>query len=94
MDDGVCGTVGSDGVLYFWDKEHKRRLKAMQRCTDSISSAAFNRDGSLVAYAVSYDWRFGVEGYNPDTMRSYIFLHQVQEDEVRPGPNLSSQRKR
>ena len=21
---GVCGAVGSDGVLYFWDEEHKR----------------------------------------------------------------------
>jgi len=81
---GTFITCGSDGVFHFWDKESKRRLKAMNRCHDSISCAGFNKDGSLLAYAVSYDWRFGVEGYNPDSMRSYIFLHQVQDSEVHP----------
>ena len=77
MDDEICGTVGSGGVLCFLDTEHRRRWKAMRRCNDSISCEAFSRDGSLAAYAVRYDWRFGVEGLNPDTVRSHIFLRQV-----------------
>lgn len=66
----------------------------MNRCDDSISCAAFNRDGTMLAYAVSYDWRFGVEGYNPDTMKSKIFIHQVQESEVRSNPGSTASRRR
>ena len=50
-------------------------------------------NGSRVAYAVTDDWRFGVESYNPDTAPYYTFIHQAREDDVRPGP-ISLHRKR
>eukprot|EP00210_Caulerpa_lentillifera_P007407 g7078.t1 len=81
---GTFVTCGSDGTFHIWDKESKRRLKAMERCNDSISCASFNADGSYFAYAVSYDWRFGVEYYNPDTMKSRILIHMVDDNEVKP----------
>jgi len=62
----------------------------MNRCDDSITCAAFNKYGSLLAYAVSYDWRFGVEGYNPDTMKSQILIHQVKEEEAKPGQSQNA----
>lgn len=86
--------LGSDGAFNFWDKESKRRLKAMDRCSDSISCASFNADGSLFAYAVSYDWRFGVEYYNPDTMKSRIFVHLVDDNEARPQSSIVGSRRR
>eukprot|EP00210_Caulerpa_lentillifera_P005952 g5687.t1 len=81
---GTFVTCGSDGSFHFWDKEVKRRLKAMERCNESISCASFNADASLFAYAVSYDWRFGVEQYNPDAKRSHILVHLVNQSDVQP----------
>ncbi|CAI5534726.1 unnamed protein product [Closterium sp. Naga37s-1] len=53
---GTFATTGSDGAYNFWDKDSKQRLKAMQRCSLPISCSAFNHDGTIFGYAVSYDW--------------------------------------
>ena len=41
------------------------------------------RDGSIYAYAVSYDWSRGYSEYNPTTAKNYILLHAPQEAEVK-----------
>ncbi|GMH40308.1 hypothetical protein BSKO_08212 [Bryopsis sp. KO-2023] len=79
---GSFVTAGSDGCYHFWDKESKRRLKAMERTNDSISCGAFNRDGSLYAYSISYDWSKGCQNHNTQTARNSIMLHPVVESEV------------
>jgi len=77
-------TCGSDGTFHFWDKDSKQRLKAFLRCPLPISDAKFNADGSLFAYACSYDWSKGVEGYNmQQPQKNYIFLHTTPEDEIK-----------
>jgi hypothetical protein len=47
---------GSDGSYHFWDKDSRMRLKGFSRCNLPISAACFNKDGSIFAYSVSYDW--------------------------------------
>ncbi len=42
-----------------------------------------SRDGSIFAYAVSYDWSRGYSEYNPTTAKNYIYLHAPQEGEVK-----------
>lgn len=79
-------TAGSDGAFNFWDKDSKQRLKAMGKCGAPIPCGNFNRDGSLYAYAVSYDWSRGYSEYNPATAKNYILLHQTQEAEVKSKP--------
>jgi len=76
-------TAGGDGTFNFWDKDSKQRLKAMARCNNSIPACCFNNDGSLYAYAVSYDWSRGYSEYNPTTARHYIMLHLTQDAEVK-----------
>lgn len=76
-------TAGSDGTYNFWDKDSKQRLKSMLRCNNSIPCGAFNNDGSLYAYAVSYDWTKGYAEYNPATAKHYILLHLVKEEDVK-----------
>ncbi|CAI5481063.1 unnamed protein product [Closterium sp. Yama58-4] len=79
---GTFTTAGSDGAYNFWDKDSKQRLKAMQRCSLPISCSAFNHDGTIFAYAVSYDWSKGAESHNPAVNKNYILLHATQESEL------------
>ncbi|CAK9216548.1 unnamed protein product [Sphagnum troendelagicum] len=83
-------TSGSDGAYHFWDKDSKQRLKAMQRCTQPIPCSTFNNDGSIFAYAVSYDWSKGAENHNPAQSSNYIFLHPTQDSEVKGKPRMTS----
>ena len=79
---GTFVTAGSDGAYNFWDKDSKQRLKAMQKANAPIPAGTFNRDGSIFAYAVSYDWSHGFSQHNPATARHHILLHPSQEAEV------------
>lgn len=87
-------TAGGDGTYNFWDKDSKQRLKAMQKCQYGadpapITCGAFNSDGSIYAYGVSYDWSRGFQSYNPSAMQPAILLHATQEAEVRRGAGLT-----
>jgi mRNA export factor len=60
---GTFSTSGGDGVINFWDKESKRSLKVLDLASKPIpiTSSAFNRNGSIFAYSVGYDWHKGHE---------------------------------
>lgn len=78
---GTFATCGSDGVVNFWDKDNKQRLKGFNAVQRTISAANFNTQGTLFAYASSYDWSKGsmhVQAGNE------IFIHYVNEEEIRP----------
>lgn len=48
----------------------------------SISTSAFNRDGTIFAYAVSYDWHKGHQGMTAG-LPNKIMLHTCKEEEVK-----------
>ncbi|KAK9473835.1 WD40-repeat-containing domain protein [Dipodascopsis tothii] len=83
---GTFCTVGSDGTFHFWDKDTKHRLKFHSvPMNPTISSAAFNRTGSIFAYALSYDWSKGHQMNNPQ-YPNVIRLHPTADDEVKGRP--------
>ena len=47
-----------------------------------ISTTAFNRNGNIFAYAVSYDWFKGHSGMTPGSPNK-IYLHSCKDEEVR-----------
>lgn len=53
---GTFSTAGSDGYLHFWDKDSRQRLESSASLGTPISSTCFNRNGSIFAYSLSYDW--------------------------------------
>lgn len=53
---GTLATVGSDGRYSFWDKDARTKLKTSDQMEQPITACAFNGDGQIFAYAVSYDW--------------------------------------
>lgn len=82
---GTFSTAGSDGTFHFWDKDAKHRLKGYPAVGGPISSTAFNRTGSIFAYAVSYDWSKGYSANTPQTPNK-VMLHPVGPDETKPRP--------
>ena len=69
----------------FWDKDSRQRLKAFGKANLPIPVGAFNRDGTICGYAVSYDWSKGSEHYNPRT--NHLLLHPVPESEIKSRNN-------
>jgi len=78
---GTFATTGSDGTFNFWDKDSRQRLKAFGKANLPIPVGRFNRDGTIFAYAVSYDWSKGSEHYSPRT--NHLLLHSVPEAEIK-----------
>ncbi|KAI9319224.1 WD40-repeat-containing domain protein [Dichotomocladium elegans] len=80
---GTFSTAGSDGTVSFWDKDSKQRLKPFSNVNCQIPCTTFNRNGTIFAYAVSYDWSKGYKFALP-TNPNKVFLHAVREEDVKP----------
>ncbi|THH18128.1 hypothetical protein EW146_g2802 [Bondarzewia mesenterica] len=83
---GTFSTCGSDGTINFWDKDARSRLKTFDPCPAPISATAFNRNGTIFAYAISYDWSKGHSGATPGTPNK-VMLHATKDDEVKKRPS-------
>ncbi|KAF3989400.1 hypothetical protein FT663_02764 [Candidozyma haemuli var. vulneris] len=79
---GTFSTAGSDGTFCFWDKDARQRLKNFPSVKASITATAFNRNGTIFAYAKSYDWSQGYQGNRPDYPNE-IKLHATKDDEIK-----------
>ncbi|KAI9829021.1 MAG: RNA export factor gle2 [Thelocarpon impressellum] len=82
---GTFSTAGSDGTFHFWDKDAKHRLKGYPQVGGTIPATAFNRNGSIFAYAVSYDWSKGYSSNTPQYVTK-VMMHGVGPDEAKPRP--------
>ncbi|KAH8668356.1 cell cycle arrest protein BUB3 [Xylariales sp. PMI_506] len=71
-------TAGADGTFSFWDRVAHSRLGNLP-----ITSTAFNRDGTMFAYAIGYDWSRGHAGNSPEHS-TQLRVHPVKAEEVRP----------
>jgi mRNA export factor len=80
---GTFATVGADGIVNFWDKDNKQRLKGFPAINRTITCASFSAQGNLFAYSSSYDWSKGSSHYAPGTPND-IWIHNVVEDEIKP----------
>ncbi|EIM91015.1 WD40 repeat-like protein [Stereum hirsutum FP-91666 SS1] len=83
---GTFSTCGSDGTINFWDKDARTRLKTFDACPGPIAATAFNRTGSIFAYAISYDWSKGHSGMTSGHPNK-IMLHATKDDEVKKRPS-------
>jgi len=79
---GTFSTCGSDGTVHFWDKDAHIRLKSLASAPGPVAATAFNCDGSIFAYAVSYDWSKGYTGMTPGHPNK-IMLHACKDEEVK-----------
>lgn len=84
---GTFSTAGSDGTFHFWDGVAKHRLKGYPTTGGTISATAFDRNGDIFAYAVSYDWSKGYSGNTPQYPNK-VMMHPVTGDECKPRPSV------
>jgi len=82
---GTFATAGTDGLMYFWDKDSRNRLKTFDPLPGPITAIAFNRTGTIFAYSISYDWSKGHAGLATGTPNK-IMLHSVNEDDIKRKP--------
>ncbi|KAI9146779.1 Poly(A)+ RNA export [Paramyrothecium foliicola] len=77
---GTFSTAGSDGTFHFWDKDAKHRLKGYPNVGGSITATIFNKNSTIFAYAVSYDWSKGYQ-FNTQQYPTKVMLHPINGDE-------------
>ena len=79
---GTFATAGGDGSFHFWDKNHRHRLRGFPSMQASIPVVNFNRNGTVFAYALSYDWHQGYMNNRPD-YPNVVRLHATTDAEVK-----------
>ncbi|KAA1467303.1 WD40 repeat-like protein [Dentipellis sp. KUC8613] len=79
---GTFSTCGSDGTINFWDKDARTRLKTFDMAPGPVTASTFNRNGTIFAYSVSYDWSKGHSGMTPGHPNK-VMLHAVKDEEVK-----------
>ncbi|KAG6620732.1 Mitotic checkpoint protein BUB3 [Phytophthora cinnamomi] len=77
---GTFATGGCDGVVNLWDGANKKRITHLRQYPTSIAAMDFSPDGATLAIAASYTYEQGEKDHPNDA----IFLHAVQDSEVRP----------
>lgn len=86
---GTLATTGSDGNFHFWDKNARKKLRNFPPKTKQgrivtlgrpVVCGTFNKDGSIYAYACSYMWENGLDGYPSSGDSPAIYLHPVSEE--------------
>lgn len=78
-------SAGGDGTIVTWDKDVRHRLTSLENFKRQapIVDAKFSAMGHLMAYAVSYDWSRGAEGYDPKLGHN-VFIHVIKPEDVDP----------
>lgn len=80
---GAFCTAGGDGMLHFWDKDRRDRaaMRRFHKMGQSICDMDFTDDGSMLAYAVGYDWIQGSSGRS-NMENTYVVLHSIEDGEL------------
>lgn len=79
-------TVGADGVINFWDKDQRHRLRSYERFKgqSQITCSSFSPTGNLFVYALSYDWSMGAEHNKASEVSNNVMIHQNTPVEIQP----------
>ena len=69
---GTLLTAGSDGVVKCWDVEERKECSCFRLGYLPISCAQLNTSGTLLGFALSYDWTRGAQHYSPSRVGGVV----------------------
>lgn len=75
-------TTGSDGQWVTWNKDTKSRYKMGNKAPLPITSACFNKDGTLLLFAQGEDWSLGADSASKRNNNVKIFARSCDLEEV------------
>ena len=76
-------TGASDGSVKLFDMGTKLPTIIQKEMPQTMAAGAMNAEGTLVAYANSYDWSLGKEAYNP-AVPNTLKIHAVTAADLAP----------
>ena len=76
-------TCGGNSIVYFWDCIKKDRTKVLRNGGIPVTAADVSPDAKCFAYALGYDWAYGVWGLPNIQSRPYICVHVVKNGEIK-----------
>jgi mRNA export factor len=84
-DPSMFATAGSDGFFALWNVDTRLPAtpKPFENMNAPVTAVDFSADGSLLAYAVGYDWNVGANGLRDRSYETNIFIHTVRDGELR-----------
>ena len=66
-------------------------LTANRAAQEPITAAAFSHDSTIFAYASTYDWHKGIDGFNPQSPKQ-VMLHSCTQQELQKRPKGGNRR--
>ena len=82
-------TGGSDGNVFFWDYKSKKRVSQIHSLPSSVSSLAFNSDGSYLAIGSSYLYENGKQAeyrlsnpLNLSVSEPSVFIKPIESKDI------------
>lgn len=73
-------TAGGEGNIFFWDYSAKNKITGFSYGKVPVTRVKMSPDGTLMAYALGYDWAKGIEGYM--SHKPKLAVHMMQESEL------------
>uniref|UniRef100_A0AC35TMT5 WD_REPEATS_REGION domain-containing protein n=1 Tax=Rhabditophanes sp. KR3021 TaxID=114890 RepID=A0AC35TMT5_9BILA len=80
-------TVGGDGRYSFWDKDARTKLRTSDQMPMGFTKCDIHATGTMIAFALGYDWAKGHDYNKQETAASKIFLHPIG-DEMKAKQNV------
>ncbi|KAI9668034.1 MAG: hypothetical protein M1821_000854 [Bathelium mastoideum] len=80
--EGTMASGGGEGYVMLWDTVGKRRVRAYQKLPASVAALAFNREGNMLAIAVSPGFEDAKEQEESGVVK--LFVRELSETEAKP----------
>jgi mRNA export factor len=75
-------TAGSEGSIIFWDYNVKNKIRTFNCAQIPITAAKMSHDGSMLAYAMGYDFSKGPDGYSAN-LQNKLCIHIIPDNELK-----------
>lgn len=75
-------TAGSDGQMHYWDFQQKNKIKTFYYANQPVTKAEMDDSGTLMAYALGYDWSQGINGLDRN-IPNKLCVHAITPNELK-----------